>query len=72
MLPERWKLVYSGGDWSGTVAIEVRGSSSARDNAKKSFAFETRAENGSNLDAPVFGAPPLLNSRLLCAAHDLH
>ncbi|HKL32253.1 MAG TPA: hypothetical protein VJ919_06960, partial [Tangfeifania sp.] len=42
--------------YNGKIAIEIRGSSSQMF-PKKSFGFETRDENGMDIDFPLLGLP---------------
>ncbi|CAD7699440.1 unnamed protein product [Ostreobium quekettii] len=44
-----------GGDVAGSVGIEIRGSTSARDFLKKSFAVEFRDEQGNDMDVTFMG-----------------
>lgn len=44
-------------DYDGMVGIEVRGQSSQYFYPKKSYSFETRDEEGENLNAPILGMP---------------
>ncbi|GMH44086.1 hypothetical protein BSKO_12020 [Bryopsis sp. KO-2023] len=46
-----------GGNYDGKIGIEIRGSTSARDFNKKSFAVETREENGKDRKVDLFGMP---------------
>eukprot|EP00803_Ostreobium_quekettii_P006807 evm.model.scf_662.4 EVM.evm.TU.scf_662.4 scf_662:44749-53590(+) len=46
-----------GGDVAGSVGIEIRGSTSARDFLKKSFAVEFRDEQGNDMDVTFMGFP---------------
>lgn len=42
-------------EFNGPIGIEIRGSTSARDYEKKSFALETRNENGTAEDVKLLG-----------------
>ena len=44
-------------DFEGTIGIEIRGSSSQTRFPKKSYGFETRKKNGSNLNTSLLGMP---------------
>lgn len=48
---------YPGGEYDGPIGVEIRGSTSARDYDKKSFAIETRNANGTAEDVALFGFP---------------
>lgn len=39
------------------IGVEIRGSTSARDFAKKSYAVETRDASGADLDVSLLGSP---------------
>lgn len=45
----------AGAEYSGPVGIEIRGSTSARDYEKKSFAVETRKPDGDSDDVNLLG-----------------
>eukprot|EP00210_Caulerpa_lentillifera_P005132 g4904.t1 len=44
-------------EYNGPIGIEIRGSTSARDYAKKSYALETRSADGSSEDVSLLGLP---------------
>ena len=46
----------TGDEYDGPIGIEIRGSTSARDFAKKSFAVETRLRDGTSDDVSLLGA----------------
>lgn len=47
-------------DFDGPIGIEIRGSTSARDFVKKSWAFEMRDAAGQDIKVPLLGAQVLL------------
>eukprot|EP00210_Caulerpa_lentillifera_P005000 g4774.t1 len=60
----------STGNYDGDIGIEIRGSTSARDFSKKSYSFETRDAQGSDLDVPLLGFPEESDWVLYGPEHD--
>lgn len=54
-VPHRQSDAAAGGEYSGRIAIRIRGSSSARDHAKKGFALDTRQDDGTDREFPLLG-----------------
>lgn len=48
------------GNYNGNIRVEIRGSTSARDFRKKSFAVETTDEQGKDLKTDLLGESPLI------------
>lgn len=57
--------ITPGGDVSQLMGIEIRGSTSARDFEKKSFALETRNKEGKDEPVNLFGESPNIESKNL-------